>query len=59
MTRAAQTQLKIIKTHALALAKAEWYEWKSAWIEELQLKSEAYLRDLDEVASRASRCAVS
>ncbi|KZW02617.1 hypothetical protein EXIGLDRAFT_416924 [Exidia glandulosa HHB12029] len=41
-------QLKIIKTNSLALAKAEWYAWKSDWIADLRSKADVCLAELDE-----------
>ncbi|EJD55632.1 hypothetical protein AURDEDRAFT_179352 [Auricularia subglabra TFB-10046 SS5] len=49
-------QLKLLKTHALARAKAEWYAWKIEWVDDMQRKAEQSLLDLDEDERTLQEC---
>ncbi|GJJ09533.1 hypothetical protein Clacol_003756 [Clathrus columnatus] len=53
--------LKLIKTHTISSAKANWYEWKRGWIQGLQTNALRTLENLDadkdqlvDISTRAS-----
>jgi hypothetical protein len=44
-------QLKLIKAHAQATAKGEWYDWKLQWVEQLHETANKGFKDLEKVLS--------